>query len=96
MSRSDLRLYWDKYDATACNFWGISADIYKSHPESDEMMIFNTQMCAALIRGHILYEERFEEFCKNSVEPFPNLGSFCLGCEYLDELMKDLPFLKGK
>lgn len=92
LNRSDLRLYWNKYYFTSVNFWRISEHPYSL--ERDEDRVFTAQLCMSLIKGHLLYDSKFEEYKKHMIEPFKNLGTFCLGYERLDEILEDIRALK--
>ena len=90
ISRSDIGMYWDKYSHTLLNFWNIAkAPIY-------ERESFDTQLSLSLLKGHLLYCSELEEFAKDRVEVFENLGTFCSGYELRDEVLKDFPMLRGE
>lgn len=62
ISRSDLRLYWEKYYRTRVNFWGIAGDVNRAEPISDEDRKFTTQISLSLLGGHLFYDKKFEEY----------------------------------
>ena len=87
-----LSEYFDKYDTRYVKFpigaeWNIV--------QRDRDFPFTAFSSFPLIRGHLLYDSELENYYSNSIELFPMLGSFCSGYEHLDEVLKDLPLLKG-
>ncbi|MBQ7543336.1 MAG: hypothetical protein IJT02_00140 [Synergistaceae bacterium] len=94
VSLSELRLYWDKYNAFRVNFWNMG-QTWDGQPKTDEGRDFITPLCLSLIKGHLLYSSNLEEAHRYRIEPFHNLGTFCSGYEHIDEVLKDFPLLRG-
>ena len=95
VSRSELRTFWDRAHTRHClNFWNIG-QTWDGHPEADADRYFITPLWLSLVKGHLLYDPKLEEAHKHDIEPFHNLGSFCNGYEFLDEVVKDIPLLRG-
>ena len=99
ISRSELKLWsgkdGGKYDNKYVNFSSASYTD-SGQPESDEAMPFTNQLFLSLLKGHLLYEERFDEYQKEVIEVFPELGKFCKGYEHLEEVMSAIPILRGE
>ena len=97
INRSALRLYWHKhkYYYLPVNFWRIS-ETPNGQPTMDEDILFTSQLSLSLVNGHLLYDSKFEEYNKYAIEPFGNLGSFCLGYEHLDEILKEIAQLEAE
>ena len=68
---------------------------WDGQPEADYERSFLAPLWLSLVKGHLLYDPKLEEAHKHDIEPFHNLGSFCNGYEFLDEVVKDIPLLRG-
>ena len=90
VNTSELGMYWNKYNYYV-NLWDVSRFFGEKHGE----MRYTSQLTIPLIMKHICYDSKLEEANKY-IELFQNLGTFCNGYEYLDAVMKDIPFLRGE